>query len=133
MKPETVGPYRVLEPLREGGVSSVYRAQAPGGAVVALKVFSLSLLAVDAPGAGAPPITPGSPGSAAPTGPPSSPTPSAARTPGTWGPAGPAGIAARFHREVQAVVPLKHPNILQVLGTGEDGEFLHLATQLFDG
>jgi eukaryotic-like serine/threonine-protein kinase len=93
MTPETVGPYRILEPLREGGVSSVYRAAAPGGATVALKVFSPQVVAeVESP-----------------------------------------AIIERFHREVRAVIPLKHPNILQVLETGSDGSHLYLATELFAG
>jgi serine/threonine protein kinase len=93
MTPETVGPYRILEPLREGGVSSVYKAAGPGGAVVALKIFSPHVLdEMESP-----------------------------------------AIVDRFHREVRAVVPLRHPNILQVLETGQDGSHLYLATELFAG
>lgn len=97
--PETIGPYRILEPLREGGVSSVYKAVGPAGALVAVKVFSTRLLASPAP--------PPSPEGEDPV--------------------------SRFHREVRAVVPLSHPNILQVLETGEDGDRLYLATELFAG
>ncbi len=99
MSPETIGPYRILEPLREGGVSSVYKAVGPAGAPVALKVFSTRVLA--------------SPAAADPQ-----------RT---------GDLVSRFHREVRAVIPLSHPNILQVLETGQDGDRLYLATELFAG
>src|SRR5579864_92075 len=99
MSPETIGPYRILEPLREGGVSSVYKAVGPAGAPVALKVFSTRVLA--------------SPPAADPQ-----------RT---------GDLVSRFHREVRAVIPLSHPNILQVLETGQDGDRLYLATELFAG
>ncbi|HEY6323703.1 MAG TPA: serine/threonine-protein kinase [Thermoanaerobaculia bacterium] len=99
MSPETIGPYRILEPLREGGVSSVYKAVGPAGAPVALKVFSTRVLA--------------SPAAADPL-----------RT---------GDLVSRFHREVRAVIPLSHPNILQVLETGQDGDRLYLATELFAG
>ncbi len=99
MSPETIGPYRILEPLREGGVSSVYKAVGPAGAPVALKVFSTRVLA--------------SPAAADPQ-----------RT---------GDLVSRFQREVRAVIPLKHPNILQVLETGQDGDRLYLATELFAG
>jgi eukaryotic-like serine/threonine-protein kinase len=99
MSPETIGPYRILEPLREGGVSSVYKAVGPAGAAVALKVFSTRVLAI-----------------------PPAADPSRA-----------GDLVARFHREVRAVVPLSHPNILQVLETGQDGDHLYLATELFAG
>lgn len=98
MTPETIGPYRILETLREGGVSSVYKAAGPDGAAVALKVFSPQVLDAAAG--------------------------KASRT---------SEVVARFHREVGAVVPLSHPNILQVLGTGQDGDRLYLATELFAG
>jgi serine/threonine-protein kinase len=103
MSPETIGPYRILEPLREGGVSSVYKAVGPAGAPVALKVFSTKVLA--------------SPPAADPQ-----------RTGDRTG-----ELVARFHREIRAVVPLSHPNILQVLETGQDGDRLYLATELFGG
>jgi serine/threonine protein kinase len=102
MSPDTIGPYRILETLREGGVSSVYKAAGPGGAAVAVKVFSPQVLEPAAATAGGKP----------------------ART---------SEVVARFHREVGAVVPLSHPNILQVLGTGQDGDRLYLATELFAG
>jgi serine/threonine protein kinase len=93
MTPERVGPYRILEPLREGGVSSVYKAAGPQGAAVALKVFSPQVLdEMESP-----------------------------------------AIIDRFHREVRAVVPLRHPNILQVLEIGQEGSYLYLATELFAG
>jgi serine/threonine protein kinase len=118
MRPETIGPYRILETLREGGVSSVYKAVGPGGAAVALKVFSLQVLT---------PL-------------PAAPPPAAGGARGVSGASGPAasaaqaeGIAARFHREVGAVIPLTHPNILQVVGTGQDGGQVFLATELFAG
>ncbi|HEV3455943.1 MAG TPA: protein kinase [Thermoanaerobaculia bacterium] len=107
MRPETIGPYRILETLREGGVSSVYKAAGPGGAAVALKVFSLQVLA---------PLPQVNAGKEA------APRPQQAED-----------LVARFHREVGAVVPLSHPNILQVLGTGQDGDHVFLATELFDG
>src|ERR1700732_2052006 len=53
MAPETIAPYRILEPLREGGVSSVYKAVGPAGTPVAVKVFSTRVLA--SPAAGDPP------------------------------------------------------------------------------
>ncbi len=103
MNPETIGPYRILEPLRVGGVSSVYKAAGPGGQAVALKVFSPQVLgALDTPAAI--PETPSAP-----------------------------DVVARFHREVQAVAGLSHPNILQVLETGQDGGHLYVATELFGG
>src|SRR5260370_30135812 len=107
MRPETIGRYRILETLREGGVSSVYKAAGPGGAAVALKVFSLQVLA---------------PHVASNAGKEAAPRPQQAED-----------LAARFHREVGAVVPLSHPNILQVIGTGQDGDHVFLATELFEG
>jgi|SRR5579864_647765 serine/threonine-protein kinase len=89
MSPETIGPYRILEPLREGGVSSVYKAVGPAGTPVALKVFSTHALTGD--------------------------------------------LVTRFHREIGAVIPLSHPNVLQVLETGQDGDRLYLVTELFAG
>src|ERR1700688_5065717 len=83
MSPETIGPYRILEPLREGGVSSVYKAVGPAGAPVALKVFSTRVLA----------------------------------SPAATDPQRTGDLVSRFHREVRAVIPLSHPNILQVLET----------------
>jgi serine/threonine protein kinase len=118
MRPETVGPYRILEPLREGSVSSVYRATAPDGATVALKVFSLHLLIADQPAA------------ARAAGPPAA-IPSGASAAAAEVTAPP--VIARFRREIEAAMPLRHPNILQVLGTGQDGDQLYLATELFDG
>ena len=99
MSPETIGPYRILEPLREGGVSSVYKAVGPAGAPVALKVFSTRVLA----------------------------------SPAAADPQRAGDLVSRFHREVRAVIPLSHPNILQVLETGQDGDCLYLATELFAG
>src|SRR6202158_3139989 len=95
--PETIGPYRLLQPLRKGGVSRVYKGVGPAGALAGVKGISTRLLA--------------SP----------SPSPQAG------------ALVSRFHREVRAVVPLSHPNILQVLETGEDGDRLYLATELFAG
>ncbi len=120
--PATIGPYRVLEPLREGGVSSVYKAVAPSGAAVALKAFSPhvieSLPAASPAAAGTPHAT-------------VQPPPAAGAAPA---PAPRAGeIVARFHREVRAVAALSHPNILQVLETGQDGDRLWVATELFAG
>jgi serine/threonine protein kinase len=112
--PDTIGPYRILEPLREGGVTSVYKAQGPTGAVVALKVFSPDVLGALSGG-------PGGQGQATAAGPE---TPETPETP---------EIIARFHREVRAVIALSHPNILQVLATGQDGDHLYLTTELFDG
>ncbi len=96
MTAETIGPYRIAAPLREGGLSSVYRASGPDGATAALKVFSPQVLA-EAEGRDT------------------------------------AALVARFHQEVQAVIPLDHPNILRVLGTGQQDDHLWLATELFDG
>src|ERR1700693_6366331 len=103
MRPETIGPYRILEPLREGGVTSVYKAAGPGGPTVALKVFSPRV-------PGAQPETSGTPETSATS-----------------------AIVARFHRELRAVAALSHPNILQVLETGQDGDHLYVATELFGG
>jgi serine/threonine protein kinase len=126
MSPETVGPYRILEPIREGGLSSVYKAAGPDGAPVALKVFSLAVLentaaAGDAAGGGSGGGTAGRPSSPRRK---AADTPAAEKTP---------ELVERFHREVRAVIPLSHPNILQVLGTGQDGDHVYLATELFDG
>jgi serine/threonine protein kinase len=100
MPPETIGPYRLEAPLREGGASSVYRAVllhaggtagAAGAArQVALKVFSPHLLENPA-------------------------------------------VLERLRRDVAATVPLSHPNILQVLAIGQDGDRVYLATELFEG
>lgn len=91
MPPETIGPYRLLEPIREGGASSVYRAVPAGDPrPVALKVFSPHLL--DNPAA-----------------------------------------LARLRRDVLATVQLSHPNILQVIAIGQEGERVYLATELFAG
>jgi serine/threonine protein kinase len=118
MSPETIGPYRILEPLREGGLSSVYKAVGPAGAPVALKVFSTRVL-VSPPG-GLPAAAPAEP-------PPGIGSPPAAH------PARAADLIDRFHREVRAAAALSHPNILQVLETGQDGDRLYLATELFAG
>jgi eukaryotic-like serine/threonine-protein kinase len=126
MSPERIGPYRILEPLREGGVTSVYKAVGPSGAVVALKVFSPQVLG-GLGGAGPTPAA-ATAAAAAPAR-----TSQAPGTPETSKTAKTSEMVARFHREVQAAVPLSHPNILQVLGTGEDGGHLYLATELFDG
>jgi serine/threonine protein kinase len=106
MPPETIGPYRILEPLREGGVTSVYKAARPGGQAVALKVFSPRVL-------GALAETP--------------------ETPETSATSATSAIVGRFHRELRAVAALSHPNILQVLETGQDGDHLYVATELFGG
>ncbi|HVT61760.1 MAG TPA: serine/threonine-protein kinase [Thermoanaerobaculia bacterium] len=90
MSPESVGPYRILEPLREGRLSSVYKARGPGDRLVAVKVFTSELL--DTPAA-----------------------------------------AERFERELDAVAPLSHPNILQLLASGHDGGRFYVATELFAG
>lgn len=91
MTADSVGPYHLIEPLREGKASSVYRVSAPaGGEPLALKVFSPELL--------------------------ENPT-----------------AVARLHREVAAVADLSHPNILRVVGSGQDGDRVYLATELFDG
>ncbi len=132
--PETIGPYRILEPLREGSASSVYKAAAPGGAVVALKVFALHLLTAAPPAPGrAKAASPAMPAAASPPSPPVSPA-AGGPEPAAASPMPPMPpIIARFHREIQAAMALKHPNILQVLGTGQDGDHLYLATELFDG
>jgi serine/threonine protein kinase len=158
MHPDSIGPYRILGPLREGGVTSVYKAAGPAGAVVALKVFSPHVLdAMSARSAGQ---SPGGGRTGAPAGGDAAPARRASAA--AWVPPGAAAgesreapqvaetaaapeaweppktpetpeIIARFHREVRAVVPLSHPNILQVLGTGQDGDHLYLATELFNG
>ena len=122
MSPETIGPYRILEPLREGGVSSVYKAAGPTGAVVALKVFSPQVIGAGVDGREAASGRAAAAGPAHPeTAPPAPPTADVPE------------IVARFHRELRAVAALAHPNVLQVLGTGQDGDYLYLATELFAG
>lgn len=40
----------------------------------------------------------------------------------------------RFHKELRAVAPVSpHPNLVQILGTGQDGDRLYLAMELVDG
>lgn len=42
--------------------------------------------------------------------------------------------AERFHKELRAVAPVsRHPNLVHILGTGEDGDRLYLAMELVDG
>ena len=78
MRPQ-VGPYRILDELARGGHGTVYRAQGPDGAQVALKVLH------------------------------------AERTRDS-------GARQRFLREAQALQRLDHPNVVAILGTGdEDG------------
>ncbi|HVT16631.1 MAG TPA: protein kinase [Thermoanaerobaculia bacterium] len=113
MSGESIGPYRILEPLREGGATAVFKAADAGGRTVALKVFSPGLAA--------------DPTAAPQATEPRSPEPAAA----AQGPQ--AEIVARFHREIAAVSELRHPNILQVFATGEDGGRLYLASELFSG
>jgi serine/threonine protein kinase len=155
MSPETVGPYRILEAIREGGLSSVYKAAGPDGAPVALKVFSLAVLENAAAGradGGDGDDAAGDAGGSSAGGSRGGGTAGRGRAPGVAA-AGTASSAAgssparrkaaatpetpelvdRFHREVRAVIPLSHPNILQVLGTGQDGDHVYLATELFDG
>ena len=41
---------------------------------------------------------------------------------------------ARFHQELRAVAPAtRHPNLVQILETGQEGERLYLATELVEG
>jgi serine/threonine protein kinase len=108
MSGESIGPYRILEPLREGGATAVFKAADAGGLTVALKVFSPGL-------------------AADPTAAPQATEPAAA------GQDRQGEIVARFHREIAAVSELRHPNILQVFATGEDGGRLYLASELFSG
>lgn len=40
----------------------------------------------------------------------------------------------RFHKELRAIAPVsRHPNLVQILGTGQEGDRLYLATELVDG
>ena len=40
----------------------------------------------------------------------------------------------RFHQELRAVAPVsRHPHLVQILGTGQDGDRLYLAMELVDG
>jgi len=132
MSPETIGPYRILEPLREGGVSSVYKAVGPAGATVALKVFSVRVLAAPASSV-ASPASDASPAGGGPSAAAAAERPPGAASPSAAHPSRAGDLVSRFHREVGAVVPLSHPNILQVLETGQDGDRLYLATELFAG
>src|SRR6185295_5452766 len=44
----------------------------------------------------------------------------------------PAAVA-RFHRAAREAAGLAHPNVLRILETGQDGDRLYLATELFTG
>src|SRR6476661_4731598 len=45
----------------------------------------------------------------------------------------PAGVE-RFHREMRAAVPVtRHPNLVQILETGQEGDRLYLAMELVAG
>lgn len=47
---------------------------------------------------------------------------------------GDAALVERFHRELAAVAPVtRHPHLVQVLGTGQQGEQLYLAMELVEG
>ena len=40
----------------------------------------------------------------------------------------------RFHRELRAAAPVtRHPNLVQILDTGQEGERLYLAMELVEG
>jgi len=44
------------------------------------------------------------------------------------------GAAERFYRELAAVTPVtRHPNLVQVLGTGQEGDRLYVAMEMVEG
>src|SRR3954451_501162 len=89
--PETIGPFRVRELLGKAGQSAVYTAEAPGGRVVAIKLFPAALSA------------------------------------------NPAAVE-RFHREMRDLIAAsRHPNLVQVLDTGQEGDRLYLVMEKVEG
>lgn len=89
--PETIGPFRVRDLLGKAGQSVVYTAEAPGGRVVAIKLFPAAL----------------------------SENPAAVE---------------RFHREMRELAAVsRHPNLVQVLDTGQEGDRLYLVMERVEG
>ncbi len=89
--PETLGPFRVRELLGKAGQSAVYTAEAPGGRLVAIKLFPPAL----------------------------SENPAAVE---------------RFHREMRGLAAVsRHPNLVQVLDTGQEGDRLYLVMERVEG
>jgi eukaryotic-like serine/threonine-protein kinase len=89
--PETIGPFRVRELLGKAGQSAVYTAEAPGGRVVAIKLFPAAL-------------------------------------------SGNPAAMERFHREMRELMTVsRHPNLVQVLDTGQEGDRLYLVMERVEG
>lgn len=89
--PETIGPYRVQELLGRAGQSAVFKALAPQGRPVAVKLFPARLSEDPA-------------------------------------------MVERFHRELRAFAPLsRHPHLVHILETGQEGDRLYLAMELVEG
>src|SRR5436305_14326423 len=89
--PETIGPFRVRELLGKAGQSAVYTAEAPGGRVVAIKLFPAAL-------------------------------------------SGNPAAVARFHREMRELIAVsRHPNLVQLLDTGQEGYRLYLLMGRVEG
>ena len=100
---QTLGKYRVLEPLGRGGMARVYRAYHPQlDRYVAIKVLRSDLVEQDEAGGGG-------------------------------GDAGGGAWRARFQREAQAVAALRHPNIIQVFDTDVEGDVSYIVLELLEG
>src|SRR5689334_13663247 len=89
--PETIGPFRVCELLGKAGQSAVYTAEAPGGRMVAIKLFPAAL-------------------------------------------SGNPAAVERFHREMRDLIAAsRHPNLVQILDTGQEGDRLYLVLEKVEG
>ncbi|HET9210981.1 MAG TPA: serine/threonine-protein kinase [Thermoanaerobaculia bacterium] len=89
--PETIGPFRVRELLGKAGQSAVYTAEAPGGRMVAIKLFPAAL-------------------------------------------SGNPAAVERFHREMRDLATVtRHPNLVQILDTGQEGDRLYVVMERVEG